>query len=66
MDWRFPESKWATPSKVTEIQTDEIVVANEPDIMVVEKRDKKAVEVDVAIPSDTNIRMKRHEKLKKY
>ena len=31
-----------------------------------EKQEKKAVVVDVIIPSDSNIGKKEHEKLKKY
>ena len=41
-------------------------VANQPEIVVVDKQEKKAVMVDVAITSDSNIRKKEHEKLKKY
>uniref|UniRef100_A0A096M1X3 Uncharacterized protein n=1 Tax=Poecilia formosa TaxID=48698 RepID=A0A096M1X3_POEFO len=42
------------------------VMANQPDIVVVDKEQRKAVVVDVAIPSDHNIRKKEHEKLEKY
>ena len=49
-----PRSKWKTPPKVIadnrakipwdfQIQTDKMVVANLPDIMVVDKQDKKVV-----------------------
>ena len=69
-----PRSKWETPPKVVEnepgkilwdfqIQTDRKVMANQPDIMVVDKEQRKAVVVDVAVPSDGNIRRKKHEKL---
>uniref|UniRef100_A0A087YQ23 Uncharacterized protein n=1 Tax=Poecilia formosa TaxID=48698 RepID=A0A087YQ23_POEFO len=72
-----PRSKWGTPPKVVEndrakilwdfqIQTDKMVMANQPDIVVVDKQQRKAVVVDVAIPSDYNIRKKEHEKLEKY
>ncbi|XP_054913489.1 uncharacterized protein LOC129377515 [Poeciliopsis prolifica] len=72
-----PRSKWETPPKVVEnarakilwdfqIQTDKMVMANQPDIVVVDKHQRKAVVVDVAIPSDCNIRKKEHEKLEKY
>lgn len=40
------------------IQTDKIMVANQPNIVVIDKWDKKAVVVDVAIPSDCSIRKK--------
>ena len=49
-----------------QIQTDKMVVANHPDIVVVNKWDKKAVVVDVAIPSDSNIRKEEHKNIKKY
>ena len=42
-----------------------MMVANQPDIVVVDKRDKKAIVVDEAIPSDKNIRKKEHENLEK-
>ncbi|KAK7930440.1 hypothetical protein WMY93_006835 [Mugilogobius chulae] len=72
-----PRSKWETPPKVVEndrakilwdfqIQTDRMVMANQPDIVVVDKEQRRAVVVDVAIPSDGNIRRKEHEKLEKY
>ena len=49
-----------------QIQTDKLVMANQPDIVLINKQQKKAVVIDVAIPSDSNIRKKEHEKLKKY
>ncbi|XP_078808275.1 uncharacterized protein LOC144994388 [Oryzias latipes] len=69
-----PRPKWETPPKVVEnerakilwdfqIQTDRMVMANQPDIVVVDKEQRKAVVVDVAVPSDGNIRKKEHEKL---
>ncbi|KAK7877660.1 hypothetical protein WMY93_031672 [Mugilogobius chulae] len=39
---------------------------NQPDIVVVDKEQRRAVVVDVSIPSDGNIRRKEHEKLEKY
>ena len=47
-------------------QTDKLVMADQPDIMMVDKHQRTAVVVDVAIPSDGNIREKEHEKLEKY
>ena len=41
--------------------TDKIVMANQPDIVVVDKWEKTAVMVNVAISSDSNIRRKKHE-----
>lgn len=72
-----PGSRWETPPKVVEndrakilwdfqIQTDRMVMANQPDIVVVDKKQSRAVVVDIAIPSDGNIRKKEHEKLEKY
>ncbi|KAK7929498.1 hypothetical protein WMY93_005893 [Mugilogobius chulae] len=49
-----------------QIQTDRMVMANQPDIVVVDKEQRRAVVVDVAIPSDGNIRRKEHEKLERY
>ena len=72
-----PKSQWAAPQKVAEnnrakvlwdfsFQTDKQVLANQPDIVVVDKEQKKAVVIDVAIPADANIRKKEHEKVEKY
>ena len=36
---------------------------NQPDIVLSDKQQKKAVVIDVAIPSNSNIRKKEHEKL---
>ena len=49
-----------------QFQTDKLVMANQPDIVVVDKEQKTVTVVDVAIPSDSNIRKKEHEKLEKY
>ena len=72
-----PKSRWETPQKVVEnnrakllwdfhIQTDRKVLANQPDIVVVDKQRKEAVVMDVAVPSDSNIKKKKYEKLEKY
>ncbi|TWW69265.1 COP9 signalosome complex subunit 1 [Takifugu flavidus] len=72
-----PGSRWETPPKVLEneqakilwdlqIQTEKMVVANQPDIVVVDKHQKTVVVIDVAIPNDSNIRKKEHKKLEKY
>ena len=75
MDWRFQRSKWAKPPKMrmaelrssgtfrsAPIRWGEII---QPDIIVVDKWYKKTVVVDVAIPSDSNIRRKEPKKLEK-
>ena len=43
-----------------------MVLANQPDIVVVNKQEKKAIVVDVAIPRNSNTRNREHEKLEKY
>lgn len=47
--------------------TDKQVLANQPDIMIVQVdiEQKTALVIDVAVPSDHSIRMKEHEKLEK-
>lgn len=66
-----PRSKWKTPSKVLgndqakilwefQVQADEMLMVSQPD-NVVDKQQKKAVAIDVAIPSDTEIKKKEHE-----
>lgn len=38
-------------------------MANQPDIIAEDKQERKAVVVNFAIPSDSNIRMKEQKKL---
>ena len=54
------KSKWEMPLigmflRDFWIQTDKLQIANEADIVVIDKLQKKAVVIDLAIPSDTNI-----------
>ena len=46
-------------------KTDKMVMANQPDIVVVDKHQRTAVVIDVAIPRDSNIRKKEQEKMEK-
>jgi hypothetical protein len=52
--------------KTQGIQTDREVLANRPDIMVRNKKDKTCLLIDVAIPSDKNVIQKEAEKKLKY
>ena len=72
-----PKSRWETPQKVVEnnrakllwdfpIQTDRKVLANQPDIVVVDKQKKGAIVINIAVLSDSNIKKKEYEKLEKY
>ncbi|KAF7648062.1 hypothetical protein LDENG_00162600 [Lucifuga dentata] len=72
-----PKSKWETPPKVVEnsrakvlwdfkFQTDKQLLANQPDMVVVDKEQKRAIVIDVAVPADSNISKKEHEKTEKY
>lgn len=45
-----------------EIQTDKMAMANQPDIVVVNKQQKKVAVTEVAIPSNINIKKKEHKK----
>ena len=69
--------RWETPQKVVEnsrakllwdfqTQTDRKVLANQPDIVVIDKQKKEAVVIDIAVPSDSNIKNKEYKKLEKY
>ena len=71
------KSRWETPQKVVEnkrakllrdfqIQTDRKMLANQPDIVVIDKQQEEAVVTDVAVPSDSNTKKKEYEKLEKY
>ncbi|KAF7655390.1 hypothetical protein LDENG_00056830 [Lucifuga dentata] len=59
-----PKSKWETPSKVVEnsrakvlwdfkFQTDKQLLANQPDMVVVDKEQKRVIVTDVAVPADS-------------
>lgn len=47
------------------MQTDRLVMANEPEIVVVDKQRKTAVVIDIVVLSNGNIRKKEHVKLEK-
>lgn len=49
-----------------EIRTDRIIPARRPDIVVLEKKERKVTIIDIAVPSDTNIKSKELEKITKY
>ena len=40
-------------------------MANQPDILVADRQEKKTVVVDLDIPSNSNVRNKEHEELEK-
>jgi hypothetical protein len=48
------------------IQTDKDVLANRPDIIIKNKKDKTCLVIDVAIPSDKNVIQKEADKKLKY
>ena len=48
------------------IQTDHIISARRPDIVVIDKQEKKCQIIDVAIPVDGRIDKKEEEKIEKY
>lgn len=52
--------------KNTHAYTEQPGCHTHPDIVVVDKEQKRAVVTDVAIPADSDIRQKDHEKIKKY
>ena len=52
--WNFP------------IQTDHLVRHNKPDLLVIEKKKRKAFIIDIAVPNDNNIMKKRREKMLNY
>ena len=74
---RQPEKWWEMPDKVNEndrakilwdfyIRTDKHVLANKPDIVVIDKAQKTASIIDIAVPNDSNIASKEKEKVEKY
>ena len=72
-----PSEWWELPEKVIEkdrakvlwdfyIRTDKQVIANKPDIVVVDKNTEYTTIIDIAIPNDWNITIKELEKVDKY
>ena len=72
-----PSEWWELPEKVIEndrakvlwdfyIRTDKQVIANKPDIVVVDKNTKYTTMIDIAVPSDLNINVKELETVDKY
>ena len=49
-----------------EIRTDRVIPARRPDIVVLDKEERKLTIIDVAVPSDANIKDKETEKITKY
>ena len=48
------------------ILTDKTIVANRPDITLIDKINKTTYIIDIAVPGDTNIHQKHREKIEKY
>ena len=48
------------------IQCDNVIEARRPDLILVDKKAKSCVIIDVAIPGDCRIREKEIEKIEKY
>ena len=48
------------------IQCVNVVEARRPDIIVMRKKEKKRISVDIAIPGDSRIHEKEFEKIEKY
>lgn len=46
--------------------TDKLVMANQPDTVVVDNRRKEAIMIDIAVPSDSNTRKKELKRFEKY
>lgn len=49
-----------------DIFTDKGITARRPDIVVVDKKERRAVLIDVSVPIDRNVRAKEDEKVEKY
>ena len=48
------------------IQCDHVIEARRPDIVVVNKQDRKCTIIDIAVPADKRIGEKENEKVEKY
>eukprot|EP00795_Rhopilema_esculentum_P003281 gene3280-biopygen1499 len=64
-----PDSGRTTNVKIlwdVNIQTDNVIQARRPDIVVVNKKERKCYIIDVAVPGDVRIAEKEMEKIEKY
>ena len=48
------------------VETDHVIVHRRPDIVVLEKKEKKALLIDIAVPGDVIVEEKVEEKMTKY
>ena len=48
------------------VQTDKVIQARRPDLVVVDKSKKEVLIIDFAVPADKNVREKESEKITKY
>ena len=48
------------------IQCDHVIEARRPDIVVVNKQERKCTIIDIAVPADKGIAEKENEKVEKY
>ena len=76
LSMKVHKSRWDVPPKVVEsnrakilcelrFQTEKLLLVNQLDIVVVDREQKRAVGIDVAIPADSNIRKIKHERIEK-
>ena len=48
------------------IQCDNVIEARRPDIIVIYKKERKGIIIDIAVPADANVMEKEKEKVEKY
>ena len=48
------------------VQNDHMIEARRPDIILIEKKKRKALIIDIAVPGDTRIQLREDEKILKY
>ena len=48
------------------VETDHVIVHRRPHIVVLEKKEKKALLIDIAVPGDVRVEEKEEEKVTKY
>ena len=48
------------------IQCDNVIEARRPDIIVIYKKERKGIIIDIAVPADANVMEKEQEKVEKY
>ena len=48
------------------VQCDNVIEARRPDVIVIDKKERKGIIIDIAVPTDVRVGEKEKEKVEKY